>query len=182
MEAVFFITPGLVNAHFHPSQQLNRALGIGLGHDKQMDLLHATDQIKDPKDSTLLSYIAVLEGLKAGTTCFYSAGSNIDTQFEVYKTLGVRVACALIPKDIASDDKHHSIRAKTWQTNERLEKAEFLHNSFHTELVRVHFGAVNVRYASDELILGMIDLAHKYNVHFQMHAAESMEYVQNVRN
>ena len=177
----FFITPGFINAHFHPSQQLNRALGVGLNHDEQMDLLHATDQIKDPQDSYWLSYIAILEGLKAGTTCFYSVGSNIDTQFEVYKTLGVRAACTLIPKDIASDEKPCSVRARTWETRERLEKAENLHKSFHSELVRVHFGVTNVRYASDELILGMLELAEKYNVYFHMHAAESIEYVESVQ-
>ena len=176
----FFITPGFVNSHFHPSQQLNRALGVGLSHDAQMDLLHATDQIKDTQDAYWLSYIAALEGLKAGTTCFYSVGSNIDTQFEVYKTLGVRAACTLIPKDITHNEKTSDVRARIWETKERLKKAEELHKSFHSELVRVHFGVVNVRYASDQLILGMLELAHKYNVFFQMHAAESNEYVENV--
>jgi len=68
----FFITPGFINAHFHPTQQLNRALGVGLSHDQQMDLLHATDKIKKSDDKQIMSYLAVLEGLKAGTTCFYS--------------------------------------------------------------------------------------------------------------
>lgn len=176
----FFVTPGFVNAHFHPSQQLNRALGVGLSHDEQMDLLHATDQIKSPEDAYWLSYIAILEGLKAGTTCFYAVGSNIDTQFEVFNTMGIRAACTLIPKDIVSNNKQQCVRAQTWDTKERLEKAETLHNSFHSELVRVHFGVTNVRYASDELILGMINLAQKYDVNFQMHVSESIEYVESV--
>ena len=177
----FFVTPGFVNAHFHPSQQLNRALGVGLSHDDQMDLYHGTSKIKDSQDSCWLSYLAVLEGLKAGTTCFYSVGSNIDTQMDVYNRLGIRAACTLFPKDIAPDGKDLNVRAKIWKTDERLKKAEELHNNYHSELVRIHFGVTNVRYASDKLILGMVELADKYDVYFHMHAAESKEYVQKVQ-
>lgn len=176
----YFVTPGFVNSHFHPSQQLNRALGVGLNYDEQMDLLHATDQIKNPEDSLMLSYIAILEGLKSGTTCYYSVGSNIENQFEVFKKLGIRAACAMIPKDISAYDKDPGVRAQTWDTAERLEKAEALHKKFHSELIQVHFGVANVRYASDRLILGMLGLAQQYSVGFQMHAAESEEYVQEV--
>lgn len=176
----FFVTPGFVNSHFHPSQQLNRALGVGISHDAQMDLLHATDRIKTAKDAYFLSHIAILEGLKAGTTCFYSVGSEIETQIEVFNKLGVRAACAMIPKDVPAGDKEQDVRAKTWSARERIDKAEEIHTRFHNDLVRIHFGVANVRYASDELVLGMLDLANKYGVGFQMHAAESMEYVQKV--
>ena len=177
----FFVTPGFVNAHFHPSQQLNRALGVGLSHDQQMDLLHATDKIKKPSDKYWLSYMAVLEALKAGTTCFYSVGSEIDTQVKIYNNLGIRAACTLVPKDIAAEEKKEKIRAHIWETEERLKTAERLHRKHHSDLVRVHFGVVNVRYASDKLILGMQDLAEKYDVYFHMHAAEGNVYVDRVR-
>jgi len=177
----FFVTPGFVNAHFHPSQQLNRALGIGLSHDQQMDLLHASDKIKKSSDKYHLSYIAILEGLKAGTTCFYSVGSEIDTQIKIYNNLGIRAACTLVPKDILAEEKKKQVRAGVWRTQERLETAEKLHKRYHNELVRVHFGVVNVRYCSDELILGMLELAEKYGVYFHMHAAEGDVYVDKVK-
>lgn len=176
----FFVTPGFVNAHFHPSQQLNRALAVGVKHDKQMDLLHATDRIKKKSDRYWLSYIAVLEGLKAGTTCFYSVGSEIETQVKVYSNMGVRAACAMIPKDIVAKEKNRDVRATTWETSERLRTAEEFHKKYHSDLVRIHFGVANVRYASDELIKGMLDLAEKYDVYFHMHAAEGDEYVKHV--
>jgi len=176
----FFVTPGFVNAHFHPSQQLNRALGVGLSHDQQMDLLHATDKVKKPEDKLWLSYMAVLEGLKSGTTCFYSVGSEIETQAKVYNDLGIRAACTLISKDIEAEEKKKEVRAEIWETKERLDTAEKLHKKYHSDLVRVHFGAVNVRYCSDELILGMQKLAEKYNVYFHMHCAEGDIYVQKV--
>ncbi|KYK25297.1 hypothetical protein AYK26_02345 [Euryarchaeota archaeon SM23-78] len=176
----FFVTPGFINAHFHPSQQFNRALGVGISHDKQMDLLHATDKIKKPDDKYWLSYLAVLEGLRAGTTCFYSVGSEIETQIKLYNKLGVRAACTMIPKDIEANEKDESVRAKTWDTKERIKTAEELHKKYHSDLVRVHFGVANVRYASDELILGMQKLAEKYDVYFHMHAAEANKYVESV--
>nr|MCK4929496.1 amidohydrolase family protein [Nanoarchaeota archaeon] len=177
----FFVTPGFVNAHFHPSQQLNRALGVGLSHDEQMDLLHASDRIKKPDDKYWLSYMAVLEGLKAGTTCFYSVGSEIETQIKVYNNLGIRAACTLIPKDIEANEKDELVRAKTWDAKERIKTAEEFHKKYHSNLVRVHFGIATVRYASDELILGMQKLAEKYDVYFHMHAAEGNEYVTAVQ-
>jgi cytosine/adenosine deaminase-related metal-dependent hydrolase len=70
-----------------------------------MDLLHATDKIKKESDKYWLSYMAVLEGLKAGTTCFYSVGSEIETQAKIYNRLGVRAACTLISKDISAEEK-----------------------------------------------------------------------------
>ena len=173
----FFVTPGFVNAHFHPSQQLNRALGVGLNHDQQMDLLHASDRIKRPSDKKQLSYIAILEALKAGTTSFYSVGSEIGTQVEAYNQFGLRAACTLVPKDIVAEEKKEQVRAQAWDTDERLAKAEELHNKYHSDPVRVHFGVVNVRYASDRLIKGMQELAEKYDVYFHMHAAEGDEYV-----
>ncbi|MBL7147925.1 MAG: amidohydrolase family protein [Nanoarchaeota archaeon] len=177
----FFITPGFVNSHFHPSQQSNRALGVGLSHDKQMDLLHACDKTKKPEDKYWLSYMAVIEGLKAGTTCFYSVGSEIDTQIKIYNNLGVRAACTLILKDIESREKKKNVRAETFGTKEILTKAEELHKKYHDDLVRIHFGAVNVRYCSDNLILGMQELAKKYDVYFHMHAAEGDDYVESVK-
>lgn len=177
----FFITPGFINAHFHPTQQLNRALGVGLSHDAQMDLLHATDRIRKPTDKYWLSYMAVLEGLKAGTTCYYSVGSEIDTQIKVYKQLGIRAACTLISKDIIAEEKRKHVRAHVWETKERLNTAEKLHKKYHSDLLRVHFGAVNVRYCSDELILGMQKLAEKYDVYFHMHAAEGNIYVNKTK-
>ena len=177
----FFITPGFINTHFHASQQLNRALGVGLNHDQQMDLLHATDNIKKDTDKYWMSYIAILEGLKAGTTCFYSVGSEIKTAVKAYNNLGVRAACTLISKDIIAESKKSQIRAKTWETQERLNFAEKTHKKYHNDLVRVHFGAVNVRYCSDKLILGMQKLAEKYDVGFHMHAAEGDDYVNHVK-
>ncbi len=177
----FFITPGFVNAHFHPSQQFNRALGVGLSHAKQMDLLHSMSKIKRPSDRFWMSYIAVLEGLKAGTTCFYSVGSEIETQAKVYKDLGIRAACTLVPKDIVAKEKKSATRAITWETEERIKRAEELHNKYHSDLVRVHFGVVNVRYCSDQLIKGMLNLAEKYDVYFHMHAAEGDVYVNAVK-
>jgi len=177
----FFVTPGFVNAHFHPSQQLNRALGVGLSHDQQMDLLHASDRIKKPDDKYWLSYMAVLEALIAGTTCFYSVGSEIKTQIRVYNKLGIRAACTLIPKDIEANEKNELVKAKTWDSDERVMTAEKLHKEYHSDLVRIHFGVANVRYASDNLILGMLRLAEKYDVYFHMHAAEGDTYVQKVK-
>jgi 5-methylthioadenosine/S-adenosylhomocysteine deaminase len=177
----FFMTPGFVNAHFHPTQQLNRALGVGLSHDQQMDLLHATDRIKRSDDKQIMSYLAVLEGLKSGTTCFYSVGSDIEFQMKPYNEIGIRAACLLMPKDIAAVNKGKKVAAKIWDTAERIAEAERLHKKYHSDVVRVHFGVVNVRYASDKLILGMQELAEKYDVYFHMHAAEGDVYVDAVK-
>jgi cytosine/adenosine deaminase-related metal-dependent hydrolase len=51
----FFVTPGFINGHFHPSQQINRGLAVGVSHAEQMDLLHATDRIKQPEDKYWLA-------------------------------------------------------------------------------------------------------------------------------
>jgi 5-methylthioadenosine/S-adenosylhomocysteine deaminase len=176
----FFVTPGFVNGHFHPSQQLNRGLAVGVSHAEQMDLLHATDRIKQPEDKYWLALIAILEGLKAGTTCFYSVGSEIESQIKAFKALGLRAACTMIPKDIEAPEKSADLRPVTWSTDDRLAMAEELHKKNHSDLVRVHFGVCNVRFASDQLIRGMLGLAEKYNVGFHMHAAEGDEYVNAV--
>jgi 5-methylthioadenosine/S-adenosylhomocysteine deaminase len=177
----FFITPGFINSHFHPSQQLNRALGVGFTFDQQIDLLHFSDNVRKPDDKECLSYIAVLEALKAGTTCFQSVGGEIESQVNVYENMGIRAACVMIPKDIAAaNDKTHAVRAKSDDTQALLKRAEENHKKFHNNLRRIHFGAVNVRYCSDELILGMLKLAEKYDVGFHMHVAESQEYVDSV--
>ncbi len=177
----FFVTPGFVNAHFHPTQQLNRALGVGFSHDQQMDLLHATDKMKKSSDKQIMSYLAVLEGLKSGTTCFYSVGSDIEFQMKPYKEIGIRAACTLTPKDIEAVSKGEKVKAKVWDTQERIDLAESLHKKYHSDLIRVHFGVVNVRYASDKLILGMQELAEKYDVYFHMHASEGDIYVAKVK-
>jgi 5-methylthioadenosine/S-adenosylhomocysteine deaminase len=176
----FFVTPGFINGHFHPSQQINRGLAVGVSHAEQMDLLHATDRIKQPEDKYWLALIAILEGLKAGTTCFYSVGSEIQSQIRAFQALGLRAACTMIPKDIEALEKSADLRPVTWSTSDRLKMAEEQHNEHHGELVRVHFGVCNVRFASDELITGMVALSKKYKVGFHMHAAEGDDYVQAV--
>jgi 5-methylthioadenosine/S-adenosylhomocysteine deaminase len=176
----FFVTPGFINGHFHPSQQLNRGLAVDVTHAEQMDLLHATDRIKQPEDKYWLGLIAILEGLKAGTTCFYSVGSEIQSQIKAYQALGLRAACTMIPKDIEAPEKSADLRPATWSTADRLQFAEEQHKEYHGDLVRVHFGVCNVRFASDQLIKGMIALSEKYDVGFHMHAAEGDDYVNAV--
>jgi 5-methylthioadenosine/S-adenosylhomocysteine deaminase len=176
----FFMTPGFINSHFHPTQQLNRALAVSVDQRHQMDLLHATDRIKDPESKYCLSLIAILEGVKAGTTSFYSVGSDIEAQVKAFTTMGIRAACTMIPKDLEANEKPAALRAPTWNTKERLETAESFHKLYHGNLVRVHFGVCNVRYASDELISGMYKLAERYDVGFHLHAAEGNDYYNEV--
>jgi 5-methylthioadenosine/S-adenosylhomocysteine deaminase len=176
----FFVTPGLLNSHFHPSQQMNRGLAVGVSHADQMDLLHATDRIKEPEDKYWLGLTAMLEALKSGTTCFYSVGSEIESQIKAFQALGVRAACTMIPKDIEAPEKSVNLRPTTWSVSDRLHIAEALYKQYHSDLVRIHFGVCNVRFASDELILGMVKLAEKYDVGFHMHAAEGEEYLNAV--
>ncbi|MEK7580312.1 MAG: amidohydrolase family protein [Patescibacteria group bacterium] len=176
----FFVTPGFINAHFHPGQQINRGLCLGLNQDEEMDFLHATEKIRDSEMGYWLSAVAILEGLKSGTTCFQSVGSEIELQARLYNQLKIRAICVLMPKDIVATDKKIIIRARTWETEERLRRAEEMHQKYHNDLARVHFGVTNVRYASDKLILGMQALAEKYDTYFHMHAAEGKLYVKKV--
>jgi len=176
----FFVTPGFINAHFHPTQHINRGLCLGLNQDEEMDFLHATEKIRDSEMSYWFSAVAILEGLKSGATCFQSVGSEIELQARLYNQLKIRAICVLMPKDIVAADKKIIVRARTWETEERLRRAEEMHQKYHNDLVRVHFGVTNVRYASDKLILGMQSLAEKYDTYFHMHAAEGKLYVKKV--
>lgn len=175
-----FVTPGFVNAHFHPSQQLNRAISVAHGHDHHMDLLHSSDRVKSEAQTTDLAYIAFLEALRSGTTAFQCVGSNIEVFMPCIEKMGLRACCVPILKDISDHTKGASVRAISHDTEECLQRSENLFDRYHSDLVRVHFGVVNVRYASDDLILGMKELSDRHTVGFHMHAAESTEYVEAV--
>ncbi|MCP5364620.1 MAG: amidohydrolase family protein [Hyphomicrobiales bacterium] len=176
----FFVTPGFVNAHFHPSQHINRGLAFGGDFDRHMDLLHAASKQRGPRETYLFSLLAILEGLKAGTTSFYAVGSEIAEPARAFSTMGVRAACAHIPKDLSNHRSSTRVVPKTWETRGSLADAERIHHAFRSDVLRVDFGVANIRYASDALITGMMALARRYETGFHTHAAESAGYQHEV--
>lgn len=173
----YIVTPGFVNAHIHPHEGYGRGIGQGLGQDALMDLIHTANKHIDPQGKYLFALQSLIEGLRAGTTTFQMVGGDPEPMHRAAKDLGLRSVSVMMPKDIAASEEHESVRAQAWDTDERLAAAATFHEQNHSELNRVHFGVVNVRYASDALMQGMFSHAEHYDVNYHQHASEGKLYV-----
>jgi 5-methylthioadenosine/S-adenosylhomocysteine deaminase len=170
--------PGLINSHTHSILTLCR----GTAHDlpeieyipKGLSIFanHLT-----PEDVMLGAKIAVLEGLRAGTTTFTEYGFSLSNLVKnVYIPFNARVvATEMITELSFSDEKkpnelyeyHHYLGKNA------LRRANRLYKSFNeSDLVNVMYGPNALDMISMELLQDVKDIAIENNTKIHMHIAQ----------
>ena len=171
--------PGLINAHTHTGYTLLRGCAQDLPEIEWMNKgLGPLARYLKTKDFILGSKLAVLEGLRSGTTTFAEyAGSVSSIVRDVYLPLGARVVAIETINEVSSDrtrlkptDLYEFDESKGSAALKRANKLfqEYKDN----ELVSVMYGPQALDFCSLDMLLDIRQQAIDRNCRIHMHVAQ----------
>ncbi|MFW9903218.1 MAG: amidohydrolase family protein [Candidatus Thorarchaeota archaeon] len=171
--------PGLINAHTHTGFTLLRGGAQDLPEIEWMNKgLGPFAQYLKSEDFILGSKLAVLEGLRSGTTTFTEYAGYVSSLVrEVYLPLKVRVVAIETINEVNSDRIQLKPR-DLYEFNDAkgiaaLKRANNLFQEFKgTELVKVMYGPQALDFCSLDLLVDIKQQAEDQNCNIQMHVAQ----------
>ena len=171
--------PGLINAHTHTGYTLLRGCAQDLPEIEWMNKgLGPLARYLKPEDIILGSRLAVLEGLRSGTTTFAEyAGLVSSIVKDVYIPFGARVVAIETINEVSSDrtrlkptDLYEFDESKG---SAALKRANNLFQEFkENELVSVMYGPQALDFCSLDMLLGLKQQAIDRNCKIHMHVAQ----------
>lgn len=181
--------PGLINAHTHTESTLLRGGAQDLPEIEWMNkgfgplARHLTKE-----DLILGSQLAVLEGLKSGTTTFVEYASYVSTLVrEVYLPFKIRVVAIETINEVSSNraqlkptDLYEFDQSKG---EAALKRANDVFHEFHNnELVSSMYGPQALDFCSLELLNDIKELAKDRDCKIHMHVAQGERERLQIRN
>lgn len=174
----FFIVPGFVNAHLHPTHTLSKGVTDGVTWSEGLRRLYALDVHKDDRDRFWSSLLAFAEGALAGTTTVSVLTSSIEGERAAAENIRIRAVLSKAYHDVWNGQGQ----------GPRLTRLEDIENDFErlygesrSELVNIHIGIGTETAASRELFLLTKDIAERYRIRIHMHTAEHRQGVREFR-
>ncbi|MFX1507998.1 MAG: amidohydrolase family protein [Promethearchaeota archaeon] len=171
--------PGLINAHAHTGFTLLRGSAQDLPEIEWMNKgIDPLAKYLNKEDFILGSQLAVLEGLRSGTTTFAEYAGNVSSLVqEVYLPLKVRVVAIETINEVSSDrallkprDLYEFDDSKG---SAALKRANNLFQEFkNTELVSVMYGPQALDFCSLDLLTDIKQQAKDRECNIHMHVAQ----------
>lgn len=171
-------TPGLIDNHLHTSFHLSRGLADEANAQTFLfERMYPYEGVMSAEDVTVSASLAAMELLKHGVTCFIDPGNyHPKATVDAVAATGIRLVASR-----SSFDKTKSVmgllpKAMIESTEEALDRAEEVLAAYPARAdsrIRASACFRGLNNASDELILGLRELAEKYDTLLQTHACFS---------
>ena len=178
------VMPGLVNTHMHLFGAFARGLVNDLSFTPWIQKkFHVTSKGLNPDNYYLGTQFTSLEMLKTGTTAFLDCGTYQGLEEPAVRgveTAGIRAVLARAMADIDDDLAEHLSRSDR-ATRENLEHAEAYIEAFDHAAggrVRAWPCPIQVTSASDELCVGSMELAERFDVGVVTHSNVDREDIE----
>jgi 5-methylthioadenosine/S-adenosylhomocysteine deaminase len=171
-------TPGFVDNHLHSSFQMSRGLADEANAQSFLfDHMYPYEGAMTRDDVYVSASFAALEMLRHGVTCFVDPGNyHPDASVEAVAATGMRMVIARSSFDLTKSVMGLLPEAMIESTEKCIEASAEMLESFHNS----HDGRITasasfrgLNNASDNLILGLKELADKYGTSLQTHACFS---------
>lgn len=169
----FFITPGFVNSHLHPSQLTDRGTLDGLSISKLLSAMHHSNK-KTDQDRYLHALFVLIDTIKSGATTIYSVASNPMPIIKAYATLGIRGAVTCFFNDVW-EGEGTAPKLTNKDSVEEIFNQFYVHKSNYTD---IHIGSASLQTASNDLLRLFDRIAHKYNIKVNLHVSEGARSVE----
>jgi 5-methylthioadenosine/S-adenosylhomocysteine deaminase len=176
--------PGLVNTHMHLFGAFARGLVNDLSFTPWIQKkFYVTSRGLNPDNYYLGTQFAALDMLKSGTTTFLDCGTYQDLEESAVRgvqTAGIRAVLARTMADI-EDDLAQFLSRSDNLTRANLERAEAFISTYDGAAdgrVSAWACPIQVTSASDELCVGAMELAERYDVGFATHSNVDREDIE----
>ena len=170
--------PGLINSHLHSSLTILRGTVFDVPEIEYMEknIGFYINYLK-PKDFILSSKLAVIEGLRSGTTTFVEYGVGVENLInKVYLPFKVRVVATELINEIGinirtNENGLYKFHKRTGLTS--LKRANRLFDKYNgNSLIKVMFGPQALDMISIELLKEIKNTAIEKETKFHMHVAQ----------
>lgn len=176
--------PGLVNTHMHLFGSFARGLVNELSFTPWIQKkFYVTSRGLNPDNYYLGTQFAAIDMLKSGTTTFLDCGTYQDLEEPAVRgveTSGMRAILARTMADINDDLAEYLERSET-SADENIEKAEAFIEAYNNAAdgrIKAWACPIQVTSASDELCIGAMELAERYDVGFATHSNVDREDIE----
>lgn len=171
-------TPGLIDNHLHTSFHLSRGLADEANAQTFLfERMYPYEGVLSAEDVTVSASLAAMELLKHGVTCFIDPGNyHPKATVEAVEATGIRLIASRSSFDLTKSVMGLLPDAMIESTEQALERAEEVLAAYPSSPdSRIGASACfrGLNNATDALILGLRELADKYDCLLQTHACFS---------
>lgn len=176
--------PGLVNTHMHLFGSFMRGLVNDLSFTPWIQKkFYVTSRGLNPDNYYLGTQFAAIDMLKSGTTTFLDCGTYQELEGAAVngvETAGIRAVLARTMADVDDDLAIHLSRSDN-ATRQNLDHAEEFISTYNGAAggrIKAWACPIQVTSASDELCLGAMELAERFDVGFATHSNVDREDIE----
>jgi 5-methylthioadenosine/S-adenosylhomocysteine deaminase len=164
-----FCTPGLINAHVHPSKDIYQGCSLGSDLPELLSKIHSQNRKESDEDQYLASLYCMKRMLQKGVTTLGVFTSRYKPDLRALNDSGMRSLLTFI----VNENWHGDGVSPDVIDVELLPKIidEFL-KSRKNETVSLGIGTASEVTASRDFIKRLHDLAHENDIIFSLHSAE----------
>ena len=172
------VTPGLINAHCHTTQQLARGLADNVFVSTWIhDRIYPYEASLKPEDVYISALAACLEAVKTGTTYIADPGGyHMDQVVKAVDEIGIRAVLARSVFDM-NDRIPQAIAESTEKAVKAGEEFVRQYNGAASGRVRAWFSLRTERMVSTKLLRAIKELAQKYGVGIESHVSGHVDTV-----
>lgn len=175
----FLISPGFINAHFHPTHSVSKGIVDGYNWDTGLSVLYHVDVKKSDDDRYWTSLLGFSQTLLSGVTSTAVLTSNIVGEAKAAKKLGLRTFLAKSYSDVYLKDGP----APRMMTIDEIRKDfEKMHVEYTDDLCQIFFGLSTDLGVSDELFQLATELSIKHQTRVHMHSCEMRSLIRQFQN
>jgi 5-methylthioadenosine/S-adenosylhomocysteine deaminase len=164
----YFLTPGFINAHIHPTGVLSKGLSDNFDWKELAEKHHQSKFNEAADQRTLASVQCFVECLKGGATTCLASSTTLDEIAEANNIIKNRVFAFAMPKDLWNGEN----KAITFDT-EKIKEMFDRWSEYDNELFTFSYGIASLRGASDFLVNLVLDSALNNKKLFNIHIAQS---------
>jgi 5-methylthioadenosine/S-adenosylhomocysteine deaminase len=177
------VLPGLINTHTHLEYS---GIDRGIADDMPLTVflserLRPIEAVTRPEEIYISTMLSCLEMIKTGTTCVCDTGGfSPESVAKAVEDAGIRATVAYGSMDIAPPERPLAGNQQA-TTEENLGRSESLIKKWHGaagDRIRARCSIRVLPNVSEELILGLNEIAGKYGVGVNIHASDTAEVVE----
>ena len=183
------LLPGMINCHAHLSATIAKGFNEDFGFPNSLNLAESPESLLSSDEATLMSTLAALEGLRAGTTTMVQNVGGIARDAEALVKTGQRWVFAEAVRDITTVDgpmspprlaKSVPPKFSDQLRTEGMQRISDLYDAWHgydNGRISVFPAAALVELSSPELLRDVFEFAALHNLGYTIHMTQSQAEV-----
>jgi cytosine/adenosine deaminase-related metal-dependent hydrolase len=184
------LLPGMINCHAHLSATIAKGFNEDYGFPNSLTLEESPASLLSPEEAALMSQLAAVEGLRAGTTTMVQNTGGIARDAELLAQTGQRWVFAESVRDITTVDGPMSPPRLAASVppefsdqlrNEGMQRIYDLFENWHGKqngLISVFPAAALTELASPELLRDVREFADRHDLGYTIHMTQSQAEVE----